>query len=392
MSTLPKSWITAGSRGLWQIKGWTTYSTIPYDVLPPVTPEEDFAFLRALVPAEPANGVNGASGHSNRTEANGTEANGTEANGTEANGTEANGTEANGTEANGTEANGTEANGTEANGTEANGTEANGTEANGTEANGTEANGTEANGTNDTADSSDEESEDEDIEDMHFADEKNIDALLDKHIATAATLGLELPSSFIDFFRNHRKEGKNIPTPTACYFSLGTRLIKIKGAPSNARGLRFLNDQQSCVFWLLVLEPGKPTAVISGYPIWDDDEDEDEEDEPKAQGAEGVKPDGAENDAAEDKPEDKPEADEETTNDPNDWDSSYELAGPAICAASFPEFIKRLFIENTLWFSLGGWGSDNGPPQSIRPELEAYREAATKAVEEGKVPAALGEE
>ncbi|WOO78347.1 Prosolanapyrone synthase [Vanrija pseudolonga] len=335
MSTLPKSWITAGSRGLWQIKGWTTYSSIPYDVLPPVNAEDDFAFLRTLRPEQPAPSANGTNGHAAHT--NG----------------------------------------------ETNG-ETN-SETNG-ETNG-ESNACSHGHHHTELDScsSDEESEFEDVEDMHFEDEKNIDAELQKRIAEAAALGLEIPATFIDFFTNFRKLGKQIPTPTACFFSLGTSLIKVKGAPDNVRALRFLNDQQSCVFWLLVLEPGKPTAVISGYPLWDDEEDDEDEDD-EADGAE------AKEDAAEPATGDKKDEEDKVEVDKDDWDAQYQLAEPSICAPSFPEFMKRLFLENTLWFSLGGWNDENAPPAALKAELEAYRDAAAKAVEEGEVPAALGED
>lgn len=332
MSTLPKSWFTAGSRGLWQIKGWNTYSSIPYDVLPPVNVEEDFAFLRTLRPEQPpapaANGTNGTNGHAAE-HANG-------------------------------------------------------------ETNGTHAHGTACSHGHDHTEldscSSDEESEFEDVEDMHFQDEKNIDAELQKRIAEAAALGLEIPATFIDFFTNFRKLGTLIPSPTACYFSLGTSLIKVKGAPDGVRALRFLNDQQSCIFWLLVLEPGRPTAVISGYPLWDDekDEEDDDDDQDEADGSEAKDDDAA--------PATEEKKDEGDKPDEDDFDAHYQLAEPSICAASFPEFMKRLFLENTLWFSLGGWNDENAPPEALKAELEAYRDAANKAVEEGKVPAALGEE
>lgn len=173
-----------------------------------------------------------------------------------------------------------------------------------------------------------------------------VEALLAAHTRAAEGLGLRLPASFIRLLTSPALQTR-IPSVTACYFDLGTALRPVPGGDESARMLRFLNDQQSCVFWYLVLLADGSHAVATASPEWGD-EDEEEPAEP-----------------------------------PATLDEAYEPVGFEICAGSFAEFVKRFWVENTLWFFLSE--GEDVPPG----ELSRYAEAAQRAVAEGRVPAPM---
>jgi hypothetical protein len=169
-----------------------------------------------------------------------------------------------------------------------------------------------------------------------------VEALLAAHTCAAKTLGLRLPPSFTRLLTSPALQTR-IPSVTACYFDLGTALLLVPGGDESARMLRFLNDQQSCVFWYLVLLADGSHTVASASPEWGD--------------------------------EDKP------AEEPATLDEAYEPVGFEICAGSFTEFVKRFWVENTLWFFLSE--GEDVPPG----ELSRYAEAAQRAVAEGRGPA-----
>jgi hypothetical protein len=169
-----------------------------------------------------------------------------------------------------------------------------------------------------------------------------IEAFLEAHAHDAAPLGLRIPPSFRTLLTNPALQAR-IPSCTACYFDLGTKLMLVPGGHPDARMLRFLNDQQSCVFWYLLLEPDGSHAVATAIPEWLDDVD-----------------DGA------------------------DFDDAYAPELLTVCADDFEAFIKRFWIENTLWFLLTE-REENGVIEPLPPgELGDYARAAQKAVAEGR--------
>jgi hypothetical protein len=132
--------------------------------------------------------------------------------------------------------------------------------------------------------------------------------------------------------RLHEGLYKRVPSCTGCYYDLGARLIPIPEHVGPERLLRFLNDQQACYLWYLLLEPGGGHKVARAWSEWQDEQP------PGAQSLEDV-------------------------STPRDIE---------ICASSFEEFIKRFWIENTIWFAV-----NRGEP--LHGELRAYAEAAKAA-------------
>jgi hypothetical protein len=153
-------------------------------------------------------------------------------------------------------------------------------------------------------------------------------AELERRTAEAAQLGLALPPTFVSFMSDASLSAR-VPTCTACYFDLGARLIEVPGILPRARMLRFLNDQQACRLWYLLLEADGTHSVVSALPHWH---------------AEGPT-----------------------------LEDAIVPRGIAVCASSFEEFMKRFWIENTLWYAL-----NKGRP-AIDGELRAYLDAAQES-------------
>lgn len=131
---------------------------------------------------------------------------------------------------------------------------------------------------------------------------------LDQLMREAGAIGLTVPPELRTFMTSAAIHGR-VPTCTACYLELGSRLIEIpEGVPG--RLLRFMNDQQCCVVWYVHLRSDGGHAVVCGAPDWIED-------------AEG-------------------ESLEDVTN-------PTELM---TCASSFEEFVHRFWLENTLWYAL----------------------------------------
>jgi hypothetical protein len=160
-------------------------------------------------------------------------------------------------------------------------------------------------------------------------DSDPVDEPLAARVVEARAAGLSVPPSFVSFMTQPRLHSR-IPSCTACYFDLGARLVSLPDHAGPERLLRFMNDQQACYLWYLLLEPGGAHRVAVAMPRW----------------KEGV---------------DAPALEE--CADPQDV---------VVCASSFDEFIRRLWIENTLWYAAQGGGPVEG-------ELLAYAEAARTA-------------
>lgn len=203
-----------------------------------------------------------------------------------------------------------------------------------------------------------------DDEGLTFRDQSPADALalIEQHQAALAPMDMALPPAFLAFMRDPSL-GNAVPTCTACYLDVGTKLFKIPRAGPGARALRFLNDQQCCVLWLLLLEPGRGARVIEAYPEWKSD---DEHEEDRSEGS---------HDEDDDVLYDDEEDDGETL------DGAIRLRQPRICADSFAEFMKRFWLENTIWF-----GGVREYPENA--ELDGYVKACQRIVAERDAAAA----
>jgi hypothetical protein len=152
---------------------------------------------------------------------------------------------------------------------------------------------------------------------------------LDRISVEAKKLGLTVPKELVTFLL-HPELHERVPSCTACYLDVPTKLVELEGQPG--RLLRFMNDQQCCLLWYVLLEPGGGHAVAAARPLHD---------------AEAVG---------------------ETLEDVS------KPTDVAVCAPSFEEFMQRFFIENSLWFA-----SSKRTP--LTAEQRAYAEAAKKAIE-----------
>jgi hypothetical protein len=160
---------------------------------------------------------------------------------------------------------------------------------------------------------------------------------LSARVREATALGLEVPDELLRFLSDEAFYGR-VPSCTACYFDIGTVLLPVPGDNGPARLLRFMNDQQTCFLWYVLLEPNAPHRVVVASPNWGDDDD------------------------------DGDIGDQEGKS----FDESFAIDEPAICADSFEEFIKRFWIENTLW-----WWAHKGFP-ALEGELKAYLDAVAR--------------
>jgi hypothetical protein len=132
-----------------------------------------------------------------------------------------------------------------------------------------------------------------------------------------------LPHAFVAFF--HEIElAERIRSCTLCFLDLATDVIP---APKgDGQMVRFLSDQQGCVFWYLFLTPGQEDHCVVASP------------------------DYFGSDAAEVWPE------------PSDPDSI------DFCAPSFESFLFRFWLENEYWFASHGHGG-------LSPAAQEYMSA-----------------
>jgi hypothetical protein len=159
-----------------------------------------------------------------------------------------------------------------------------------------------------------------------------LDALTD-------AISLRLPPAFETFVRT-REPRSRVRSCTACYLDLGDFTVAV-----GDRGwlIHFLSDQQWVRHWLLYVDRDGTEAVVSTYP-----------------------PYGFSFADADEEPE---------------WASDFDplaadvfKAGASesvICAESFSEFLYRFWIENEIWYALGG--SDEST-HDLTPEQRRYSE------------------
>lgn len=163
----------------------------------------------------------------------------------------------------------------------------------------------------------------------------SVGRMVEEIVAQAKREGLTVPATYVTFM-NDASLQERIPTCTACYLDVPTKLVALPGGQPG-RLLRFMNDQQCCVLWYLHLTADGACSVACAEPA-NDDEDEDE-------------------------------ADGETLDD------FMKLGDVAMCAPNFEEFVHRFWMENTLWFSL--YEKTKAP---LTPEQQAYLDAVKKVL------------
>lgn len=139
--------------------------------------------------------------------------------------------------------------------------------------------------------------------------------------AHGAEIGLPLPGAFIRFMASEALQ-RRVRSNTSCYLDLDTASVPVKGG----RLVRFLADQQGCLFWyLFVTEDGADHAVVCSPDFFDSEEGE----------------------AADD------------------------VEAICFCAESFETFLCRYWLENEIWLA----ANDYGPMPEVGPEyIERYRD------------------
>ncbi|MFC6018915.1 hypothetical protein ACFP2T_22245 [Plantactinospora solaniradicis] len=146
---------------------------------------------------------------------------------------------------------------------------------------------------------------------------------------TLRALGPGLPASFTAFMSRPELLAA-VPSCTACWWDLSTAPVP-SPLGDGARLVRFLNDQQGCVFWYLYLLPDGGHRIACGTYQYDADE-----------------PVGA-----------------------------AEAAADLVqVAPDFEHFVYRFWVENVAWFELVGANLDwdeLSPP--VRDYLRPYRSA-----------------
>lgn len=136
-------------------------------------------------------------------------------------------------------------------------------------------------------------------------------------------LGLSISDSFIKFLSNQNLQAQ-VPTCTACFLELSESPIPVPCNPGYY-ALRFMNDSQSCVMWYLLLKNDLPNTVVASSLFYDRD----------IFGA--------------------------MINEDDPFDYSDIVSETVECAETFPEFIYRFWIENSIWYSI----NDNLPLSNL---------------------------
>lgn len=128
--------------------------------------------------------------------------------------------------------------------------------------------------------------------------------------------GLSFPEEFMLFMSQPELQAR-VPSCTACYLETSDAVTPLPGFPGSFV-VRFMNDQQCCVMWYLLFQPGAPTRVLaSGYFIERDIFD----------------------------------AMEYLADDDEPLSFENILSDASICGESFGEFMYRFCIENCIWFA-----------------------------------------
>lgn len=135
----------------------------------------------------------------------------------------------------------------------------------------------------------------------------------------------DLPTSFLTFLASPTLQ-KKIRSVTACYISLSP--VASPSPLGGGRLIRFLSDQQGCVFWYLYLAESGDHAVVASPDFYGTPEEE------------------------------------------AGWSDAPRDAGSIwFCSQSFELFLWRYWIENEIWFA---HYSDEEEPGDMPALAEAY--------------------
>ncbi|KAI9772812.1 MAG: hypothetical protein M1839_002285 [Geoglossum umbratile] len=162
-------------------------------------------------------------------------------------------------------------------------------------------------------------------------DEGSIEPRLDALTAGANELGLKVPPALRVFMLDPSLQGK-VPTCTACYLDLSTKLIPLPDENTPGRLLRFMNDQQCCLLWYLHLLPNGQYKVVCASPEFKGGDDSGE-----------TLDDGIE-----------------------------KLHNLVVCADGLEEFVRRFWVENWAWF-------DEHGGRELTGEVKEYVDFVKKA-------------
>lgn len=155
-------------------------------------------------------------------------------------------------------------------------------------------------------------------------------------LAAAEAAGVALPAAFVRFVADPSL-GAAIPSCTACEWDPSAAPVPCRVVPG-AYTIRFLRDQQDCLFWYLhVLPDGTAPVLCSPIPF----------DEPELEVTREV-----------------------------------VIANTWVCAPHFEHFVYRFWLENTLWELA------NDPDATLMPDQRAYLVHYGATLPEVAVPAA----
>jgi hypothetical protein len=159
---------------------------------------------------------------------------------------------------------------------------------------------------------------------------------LDAVARRLADAGLSLPRPFVTFMADERSRHA-VPSCTSCYWDLVEEPVPSPIEP-DARLVRFLNDQQGCLFWSLYLRPGGESFVVCTTH-----------------------------------PHDPPGDDPDERIGPAEM-----LADTLWVAPDFERFIYRFWLENVVWFHTV-WNRREiaDLPERVRRYLAHYQAVAS---------------
>jgi hypothetical protein len=149
-------------------------------------------------------------------------------------------------------------------------------------------------------------------------------------VTEANERGVTVPAGLVAFF-GHPELYRRVATSTGCYLDVPRALIPLEGHAGCL--LRFMNDAHCRYCWYVFLQPDGGHRVVYATPEVDD------------------------------------EASGETLED---------VSSPThvvFCAASFEEFVHRMWIENTIWFARA---SALGKAHTLTKEHAGYAAALDK--------------
>ncbi|GAA2276161.1 hypothetical protein GCM10009853_032870 [Glycomyces scopariae] len=141
-------------------------------------------------------------------------------------------------------------------------------------------------------------------------------------LAACGRTGTPLPAAFAKFMADEALQGK-VRSSTGCFIDLDRAPVRVEGGGCF---VRFLADQQGCLFWYLyVTEDGADHAVVCSPEYFDSEE----------------------------------------------HDVAGDLGEVSFSAESFEAFLCRYWLENEIWFASVG---DGEMPDVGAEYLERYRE------------------